>query len=111
MKQINFWSRRSLNLFSSALAVVAMAVTAVAAEKSVPLYQRFEQSFESAANYANPAQEASLLATFTSPSGSKLKIPGFWDGGKTWRIRFSPTQTGNWKFETACSDTSNKRLH
>jgi hypothetical protein len=112
MKQINFWSRRSLNLFSSALlTLVAMAVTASAAEKSVPLYQRFEQTFESAANYANPAQEASLVATFTSPSGNKLKVPGFWDGGKTWRVRFAPTQAGNWKFETACSDAGNKGLH
>jgi hypothetical protein len=111
MKRLNFGS---LPLFKHLPVVLLLAITAVAAlaaDKSIPLYQRFEQSFESAANYANPVQEASLVATFTAPSGEKLKVPGFWDGGKTWRVRFAPTQTGKWKFETTCSDTGNKGLH
>jgi hypothetical protein len=91
--------------------VLLVASSSVAADKTVALYQRFEPSFESAANYANPAQEASLTAVFTAPSGAKSKVPGFWDGGKTWRVRFAPTQTGQWKFETTCSDAANKGLH
>jgi len=110
MKRLNFRLPFSSAILSALLALAA-ATTALAADKSVALYQRFEQSFESAATYANPPQEASFTATFTSPTGAKLKIPGFWDGGKTWRIRFAPSQTGNWLFETACSDASNKGLH
>jgi len=82
-----------------------------AADKTMTTYSRFEQSFESASQYANPVQEASLTATFTSPNGEKFSVPGFWDGDKTWRVRFIPTQPGSWKFETACSDASNRGLH
>src|SRR5262245_30628138 len=78
---------------------------------SVATYGRFEQSFTSATDYANPVQEASLTVTVTSPKGDAVKIPGFWDGAKTWRVRFIPTQPGSWKFETTCSDTKNAGLH
>lgn len=111
MKRINFFSRYPFWFFSVVFALAATIVASPAADKSVPLYQRFEQSFESTANYTNPIQEASLTAVFTAPSGEKLTVPGFWDGGKTWRVRFAPTQSGKWKFETACSDTGNKGLH
>ena len=113
MKRLNFRLPFPSGILSAllALALAATTTTTLAADKSVGLYQRFEQSFESAASYANPPQEATFTTTFTSPSGTKLKIPGFWDGGKTWRVRFAPSQTGNWIFETACSDASNKGLH
>src|SRR6266850_6326364 len=96
---------------SSALRLAAAAVTATGAEKSVPQYDRFEQSFESSVSYDNPAQAAELTVTFTAPSGDKFKVHGFWDGGKVWRIRFAPTQPGQWKFESICSDPKNKGLH
>src|SRR5438552_538135 len=80
------------------------------AEKFVSDYDRFEQSFESSFAYGNPLQEAALTVTFTSPQGDRLKAPGFWDGGKSWRVRFAPTQVGKWKFATVCSDPNNKGL-
>jgi len=82
-----------------------------AADKTVPVYGRFEHTLESASAYSNPLQEASLTVTFTGPNGDKLVVPGFWDGGKTWRVRFLPNKTGAWKFETSCSDASNRGLH
>ena len=116
MKQIIFGTRTSLvnNCLWMACAVFAWAAaeaSSFAADKTLPLYQRFEQTLESASPYLNPVQEASLTAVFTAPSGEKLKVPGFWDGGKTWRVRFAPNQTGKWKFETTCSDSSNTGLH
>lgn len=93
------------------LLLLALTTPGVAADKSVAKYQRFEAVFQSAANYANPVQEATVTVTFTPPQGEKLKVPGFWDGGKTWKVRFAPTETGKWKFETTCSDASNKGLH
>ena len=88
-----------------------LGISATANAASVPKWDRFEQSFESTASYANPVQEATLTATFVSPSGDKTTVPGFWDGGKTWRIRFSPNKEGKWTFATTCSDASNKGLH
>src|SRR5688572_18646250 len=97
----------------SALLVISLGVGMITGAKaaSVPKWDRFEHTLESAANYTNPAQEATLTATFVSPSGEKIKVPGFWDGGKTWRVRFSPNKEGKWTFTTTCSDASNKGLH
>ncbi len=38
-------------------------------------------------------------------------VPGFWDGGKIWRIRFVCTSAGTWTYTTKCTDTANKGLH
>src|SRR5262245_36583299 len=92
-------------------ALFSAAAGASGAGKTVATYERFEATFESASDYANPVQEASLTAAFTSPQGEKSTVPGFWDGGKTWRVRFQPTGPGKWKFETTCSDKANKGLH
>ena len=40
-------------------------------------------------------------------SGKKLTIPAFWYGGKTFTVRFAPTEYGVWDFVTSCgSDAS-----
>lgn len=93
------------------LAVLTLASSVASHAASIARYGRFEQAFESATAYANAPQEASLTATFTGPDGRKVKVPGFWDGGKAWKIRFQPTMEGNWSFETECSDAANTALH
>src|SRR6266511_3287960 len=106
MKRLNLALERSLasSLLSSGWWILLLCLsTGLAADKSVPKYQRFEATFDSSATYANPPQEAALTVTFSPPQGDKLKVPGFWDGGKSWKVRFSPMQTGRWKFETTCS--------
>ena len=40
-----------------------------------------------------------------------MKIPAFWDGGLDWKVRFAPTETGEWEFYTVCSDAGNRGLH
>ena len=46
--------------------------------------------------------------TFTHrESGKKLTVPAFWYGGKTFTVRFAPTEYGVWDFVTSCgSDAS-----
>lgn len=84
---------------------------AAADNASVPRWARFEKTLESATDYANPVQEASLTAVFTSPQGQASKVYGFWDGGRAWRLRFAPNQTGKWTWRTTCSDARNAGLH
>lgn len=38
-------------------------------------------------------------ATF-SQGGKKLDVPGFWDGGNVFRLRFSPPTMGEWTYVT-----------
>ncbi len=49
--------------------------------------------------------------TFTSERGTVLIMPAFWDGGKTWRVRFAPTELGVWKFTTNLKDVPDAGLH
>src|SRR5436305_13686959 len=105
--------------FSAKLAAVFVAFSALvfapllsAAEAlNVPKWDRFEETLQSSVAYANPVQEASLTATFTSPKGDTRKVYGFWDGGKIWRVRFKPNETGRWSYTTSCSDAKNTGLN
>src|SRR5512140_890055 len=66
----------------------------------VPKWSRFEHVFRSSVAYTNPLQQASLTVMCTSPQGEVSRVSGFWDGGRTWRVRFSPAQPGHWTFHT-----------
>jgi hypothetical protein len=72
---------------------------------------RFEVSFRSSVTYSNPPQQATMAVAFTSPEGDTIQALGFWDGGRTWRVRFCPDQLGRWTYRSFCSDTSNNGLH
>jgi hypothetical protein len=41
-----------------------------------------------------------ITTTFTGPSGQTMSIRAFWDGGSTWRVRFSPEELGAWTWQT-----------
>lgn len=44
-------------------------------------------------------------AVFTNPAtGTSLTVPGFWDGGQTFVVRFAPTEPGEWDYVTAAPD-------
>jgi hypothetical protein len=64
----------------------------------------------STVDYANPYVETEIDATFTHTDGTVITIPGFWMGGNTWAVRFSPTKAGEWSYKITCSDKSNKGL-
>ena len=80
-------------------------------EYDVSKWGRIEIEFESTRAYKNPIQEAALQVVFTSPSGSAYNVLGFWDGGRNWRVRFSPEEEGAWTYTTFCSDAENVGLH
>ena len=69
----------------------------------VPLFEPCEISFELSAEEAqahpNPYVSVQLKAEFRSPDGGRTKVmPGFWDGGSTFRLRYSPDYEGRWDF-------------
>jgi hypothetical protein len=93
-----------------ALALALPGAASTASMPLIPKWGRFERTLRSAVFYADPLQRANLTAVFKSPSGEKQEVRGFWDGGRTWRVRFSPDQPGVWTYETSCSDPSNPGL-
>jgi len=75
-------------------------------------WHKYELSFSSSTTYENPVQEVrSFEISFTSPTGFKKTINGFWDGGTAWKARFMPGEDGIWSFETKFSDTKNSGLN
>ncbi|MFN0087350.1 MAG: DUF5060 domain-containing protein [Blastocatellia bacterium] len=70
-----------------------------------------EFTFESARPYQDPFNEITLDALFTDPSGVRRRVPAFWAGGMTWRVRYASPITGVHRFYTECSDPGNAGLH
>ena len=80
--------------------------------KDAKIWMKHEIRFESEKIYNNPIYDVKeFKVTFTSPSGQTLNVNGFWDGGKNWKIRFCPNETGVWKWVSYCSDKKNTGLH
>jgi hypothetical protein len=77
----------------------------------VPKWERFERVFTSLIPYTNAPQYVHFTVTFNSPLGTSHRVPGFWDGGTTWRVRFSPNQAGEWTYATECSEVIDLGLH
>lgn len=67
-------------------------------------YGVVELTLQSDRAYANPLWDCDTLAEFISPTGRTLTVRAFWDGGQTWRVRFSPDEVGRWTWSTRCSD-------
>jgi hypothetical protein len=103
-----------LNGNTSAVLVAAIAALLACGETclaDVAAWTQWEQTLTSSANYANPYQDVKLDVTYTGPSGQTFKGLGFWDGGKTFKIRFMFPAAGQWKWTTTCSDASDAGLH
>ncbi|MCF7764157.1 MAG: DUF4038 domain-containing protein [Verrucomicrobia bacterium] len=77
----------------------------------VPKWGRLELDFRSSTSYENPIQDTELRVVFTAPSGRSRLIYGFWDGDRTWKVRFAPNEVGKWHYSTSCFDTANEGLN
>lgn len=73
------------------------ALAQTAAPAAIERWGVAELAFQAEAT-GNPFDVA-LSATF-SQGGTTVTVPGFHDGGSTWRIRFSPPETGSWTWRT-----------
>jgi hypothetical protein len=82
-------------------------ITAVSLDRpELPRYESLELTLDAQAEYTNPydAREVTLDATFTGPDGSEMVVPGFWDGQEAWRVRFTPSQEGEWAYSLTLTD-------
>ena len=61
-------------------------------------YDIFEASFTGPSS-GNPYVEVSFDAVFSQHS-REVRVPGFYDGDGTYRVRFMPDTEGEWTFRT-----------
>ncbi len=90
--------------------VIIVAPTTAATAVSLPTVSQwgiFELELATGHRYtdAEKFQDVTLAATFAGPEGMNYRIPGFWDGGDIWRIRFAPPQAGKWMYIVDSSDS------
>ena len=78
--------------------------------RSAEAWRVVELSFESEKIYADPFADVTLDLQLLG-NGRLYTVPGFWDGGSTWRVRFVCPAAGTWQCKTVCSDTANAALH
>ena len=95
----------------AAAAVLATWPLSAQGKGEVPRWGIFEATFTSSQSSDNPLQDTELRVTFTSPSRQTRSVLGFWDGGTTWRVRFSPDEPGQWTYATTAVPASNSGLH
>lgn len=81
---------------------------------SVGQYDKFEARLTIKAHFVNPfdPDDIDIMVTFTSPSGKKWNIPGFYQYtfGTMWKVRFSPDELGKWKYQVKVRDKSGNGL-
>lgn len=70
-----------------------------------------EWTYRSQRVYADPFNQVVLDLEIHGPSGQTWRVPGFWAGGDTWRVRFAPPEPGSYTLRTVCSDSQNPGLH
>lgn len=73
--------------------------------KSTPVYEpcdiEFELTEQEAARHPNPYASVELRAELRDPRGNTYRLPGFWDGGRKFKVRFSPLAEGQWDFRVS----------
>lgn len=93
-------------LASTLVALLAQSSTATAPGTTIEISQwsTYEMTLTATGRYDSPALAVDLTGVFNGPDGQNLVIKGFWDGGQTFRIRFTPTREGMWTFMTVSDD-------
>jgi len=87
------------------------SITSVkAGKREVSNYETIEFTLDMDAKYSNPydVREIAVDGVITSPEGEQWNAPGLWDGEGAWKLRFTPSQVGTWKYSVSVTDTNGK---
>lgn len=95
---------RSLVQFAL-LCLCAMMPSAAFAASTVPpvhLWEKQEITLTAAKDFPNPYMDATVWVDLTGPNFKK-RVYGFWDGGRTFRVRVVATEPGDWTWTSGSS--------
>lgn len=74
-------------------------------------YQPVELELIADEAYEHPHRDVQVGARFEGPGGQVTTVAGFWDGDRTYRIRFAPPSVGMWTYRTTSSNPDDRGLH
>ncbi|HZJ13911.1 MAG TPA: DUF4038 domain-containing protein, partial [Chthoniobacteraceae bacterium] len=89
------------------LPVAAVAAESLRTETNVPV----EIAFTAKRAHADPFNDVTLDVTFTDPAGTARKVPAFWAGGVSWKVRYASPLVGTHRWRSECSDATDAGLH
>lgn len=81
----------------TSLAILIIVAWATPASAAVHVWEKQELTFTSARAFPNPYSDVLVWVELTGP-GFHKRVYGFWDGGRTFRVRFVATGPGLWKW-------------
>ncbi len=90
------------------LAIITLLVPSMGAATEVNTV--FETSFESSTDYENPFIGLEVDVLF-SKGDQEWKVPAFWDGGRTWKVRFAAPEKGDYIYRALATDRANAGLN
>lgn len=94
----------------AALFAVSIGLSLTAADAgplTTQTWRPVEITLISNRTYKHPYLDMDVAATFTGPDGRRMTMPGFWDGGSIWRVRFAPPSPGTWRYTIVATDPRN----
>src|ERR1043166_8398214 len=59
-----------------------------------------EITFTAKKNYEDPFNQVVLNATFKDPTGQLVRVPAFWAGGNTWKVRYASPRPGTHRYRS-----------
>jgi hypothetical protein len=94
-----FTSYRRALLFIFSFLIAATTAQARLQSGEVHVWDVQEITLEAARDYANPYVDVDVWIELSGPS-FKRRVYGFWDGGRTFKVRFVATSPGDWTWRS-----------
>jgi len=73
-------------------------------------WEVFETAFKTAKAYTNAFVDVEVDVVFKQGE-KQWKVPAFWAGGDTWKVRFAPPSQGKYTYRVECTDKANSGLN
>lgn len=91
---------------SAILFLVAAQIEKPIRTADVPKWSVYELTLTASDQTTDPYLETNLVGVFSGPNDQAVVVNGFWDGGRTFRVRFAPTVEGTWTYMIVSSDAA-----
>ena len=98
----------SIALFAAAAHTTPPVTCSQGARQYFPCELSFEMQPDELKSPQSAVNDDLLRVEFRGPSHTTYMMRGFWDGGRTLRIRFTPTEAGEWAYRIT---SGSKRLN
>ncbi|MFN7929483.1 MAG: DUF4038 domain-containing protein [Blastocatellia bacterium] len=75
-----------------------------------PMNVPTELTFVAQRSHTDPFNEVTLDVEFTAPDNTVKRVPAFWAGGTTWKVRYASPLRGLHHWRSICNDTEDAGL-